>query len=52
MMSFDAALIKYVGGVGVAFACAYLLQRFLIPLLTRQLRVKRAAPTAAAGSYA
>jgi hypothetical protein len=51
MMSFDAALIKYVGGVGVAFAGAFLLQRFLVPVLTRRLRVRRVRPTTAS-SYA
>jgi hypothetical protein len=54
MMSFETALIKYIGGVGIAFAGAYLLQRLLVPVLTRQMRIRRAyrTPAPAAGSYA
>jgi hypothetical protein len=52
MMTFDTALIKYVGGVGVAFVAAILLQRFVVPALSRQLRVRpvnhpRQTPSAA-----
>lgn len=43
LMSFETALIKYVGGVGIAFVGAFLLQRFAVPILTRHLRI-RAAP--------
>ena len=42
LMSFDTALIKYVGGAGIAFVGAYLVQRFLIPRLSRRLRIKPA----------
>jgi hypothetical protein len=43
LMSFDTALIKYVGGAGVAFAGAYLIQRFVVPSLSRNLRIKPAS---------
>jgi hypothetical protein len=48
MLAFDTALIKYVGGVAVAFVAAALLQRFVVPALTRQLRLRPAyhAPSA------
>jgi hypothetical protein len=41
LMPFDTALIKYVGGVAVAFIAAFLLQKFLVPVLSRQLRLRR-----------
>jgi cytochrome c biogenesis protein CcdA len=40
IMSFETALIKYVGGIAIAFISAYLLQRFLVPMLSRQLRLR------------
>jgi len=42
MMSFETALIKYIGGVAIVFASAFLLQRFAVPILTRRLRIRAA----------
>lgn len=41
MMSFETALIKYVGGVAMAFAAAYVVERFIAPVLSRRLRLRR-----------
>jgi hypothetical protein len=51
LMPFDTALIKYVGGAGVAFVGAYLLQVFAVPKLSKLLRIKRTfrVPEPAAG---
>jgi hypothetical protein len=42
MMSFETALIKYIGGVAIAFVGAFLLQRFAVPMMTRRLRIRAA----------
>lgn len=39
MLPFDLALIKYIGGAGIAFVGAYLIQIMLVPWLSSRLRV-------------
>jgi hypothetical protein len=46
ILPFDTALIKYLGGAGVAFIGAHLMQAFLVPWLSERLRNKRSATPA------
>lgn len=41
ILPFETALVKYVGGVTIAYIAAYLLQRYLVPYLSRQLKLNR-----------
>ncbi|MCU1625048.1 MAG: hypothetical protein JWL79_3893 [Frankiales bacterium] len=55
ILPFDIALIKYIGGATTAFIAAYLLQRYVLPRLSRRLRWQRpaaAAPPAYRPGYA
>jgi hypothetical protein len=52
LLPFETALIKYVGGAGVAFIAAYMLQRAVAPWLSQRLRWRQVRPQNAAPSFA